>query len=251
MIASYPGAVFAENGLDRFSPLLPRLSALADLLLAENEKINLTALRTPEAVWLSHFADSLLFADLAQETGSKTAVDVGCGGGFPLLPLALALPDTAFSGLDATRKKLAFVERAAAALGLPNVATLPGRAEELSRREELRDAFDLAVARAVAPLSVLAEYCLPFVRIGGTFLAYKGPEAENELREAKPVLTALGARAEEVVLRRLADPADPGKENVRALVVVRKLHKTPPAYPRRNSEIRSAARRRPSPDGRR
>lgn len=238
MTPSYPASVLAANGLGRFAPLLPRLSALADLLLEENQKVNLTALRTPEAVWLLHFADSLLFADLAAGTGAKTAVDVGCGGGFPLLPLALALPDTAFYGLDATKKKLAFVARAAGALGLSNVTPLSGRAEELSRQKELRDALDLAVARAVAPLAALAEYCLPFVRVGGFFLAYKGPDAEEELREAKPALTALGGRAEEVAVRRLADPAAPEEENVRALIVVKKLHKTPPAYPRRNSEIR-------------
>ena len=225
---------FAECSLEEYSDTLTleRFARLFSMLVETNRHINLTAIVEPEKVALLHFADCLKAAHLIPR-GAKL-VDVGCGGGFPTLPLAIVRPDLAITALDSTAKKLTFVEKAAKELSL-NVKTLAARAEDLTSRSGggmYREKYDVAVSRAVAELDILSELCLPFVRIGGSFIAMKGSSASLELEKARPAISKLGGG--EVVIDAFSLP-DAG---ARALITVNKSFPTPAAYPRPFAKIK-------------
>lgn len=200
---------------------------LTALLLDANGRMNLTAILSPRDVILKHYADCLLSAHLLPQNASL--LDVGCGGGFPALPLAIARPDLHITALDATAKKLAFVDDAAKQLGL-SVKTVAGRAEELGRDPSCRAAFDAVTARAVAELRILAEWCLPFLSVGGTFLAMKGSSGEEELKNARNALKILGAEVLKVEKLPLGDAR-------RVNILIKKVRPTPRDYPRKNARI--------------
>ncbi len=228
----------AANNLDEYA-CDPRFPRLCELLLEANEKVNLTAVRDPAGVAVLHFADSLTALPFIPE-GART-VDVGCGGGFPSLPLAIARPDITVVALDSTEKKLRFVADAARELGLDNLTTLYARAEEAGRDPLYRETFDCAVARAVAPLDILAEFCLPLVRAGGRFVAMKSRSADAELTLARPVIEKLGGGVPEVRRLTLLSP-DAGREYdlSRVILVSGKRGTTPPEYPRHYSQIKKS-----------
>jgi 16S rRNA (guanine527-N7)-methyltransferase len=170
-----------------------RLHKLVDVFLEENSKINLTALRTPEQCWNGNILDSISFLDLYPWLVEKAKVrtqdlnnilDIGTGGGFPLLPLAVCMSGTKFTGLDSTVKKLAAVSRIASAMELPNVSVLAGRAEELGHQKAEREQYDIVTSRAVAPINVLLEYASPFVRPGGFVVLWKSMQIEQELKDS-------------------------------------------------------------------
>ncbi len=152
--------------------------------LRENAITNLSAIRTPEGVWEKHIGDSLAAQPFLQEylrkKPSAKILDIGTGGGFPLLPLAAVNPNCAFFGLDSVGKKLAAIERIAHAVAVSNITLLHGRAEEYGRDEKYRERFDVVTARAVAPFPVLVELVSPFVTVGGIFVAYRGPESAGD-----------------------------------------------------------------------
>jgi len=200
-------------------------------LLAWNERVNLTAIVEWEAVQVQHFLDSLTCALVlpAEATHSPYAiVDVGAGAGFPSLPLKILFPQARLTLVESIQKKAAFLRQVVQRLGLGDVEVLPARAEEAGRCPAHREAYDLAVSRAVAALPTLAEYCLPFVRLGGLFVAPKGREVEEEVKAAGRALEELGGRLREVRPVEL-----PGLEGPRHLVVVEKIRPTPERYPRR------------------
>jgi 16S rRNA (guanine527-N7)-methyltransferase len=174
-----------------------------------------------------HFVDSLSCAAALDLSSLHRMVDVGTGAGFPGLILKIAFPHLELLLLDAVDKRLRFLRRVTAALEITGVTTLHARAEEAGRDPVWRDRFDLAVARAVAPLNTLAEYCLPLVRTGGSFLAQKGPDVAAELAAAEPALLKLGGGTAQV--RQLTLP---GTDIGRSLVLVPKLSPTPREYPR-------------------
>lgn len=204
---------------------LSLLSRYCELLLAANESVNLTAITAPREVELKHICDCLTLAALPEVTGS--VADVGTGGGLPGVAIKIYKQDCSVCLIDATRKKLDFINEAAAALSLA-VETVHARAEELGRTSR-RESFDTAVARAVAALPALAEYCLPLVRVGGFFIAQKG--AEDETESAKGIIAALGGRLERV--DRITLP----NGDSRSLVVVKKISQTPTGYPRKTAKI--------------
>lgn len=228
--------VFSENGLDGLlsEEKVGRLTSFALRLAEENEKYNLTALTTPDDMILRHFADCAAPVPRLPEAGK--VLDVGCGAGFPSLVLAILCPSLFVTALDATEKKARFVCETAELLGLENLTTLTGRAETLAARgNELRESFDVVTARAVARLPVLSELCLPFVSVGGVFLAMKGPAAEREAAEAARAIPQLGGRLEGVLSRTLRDG---GTEPIRhAVVEIRKVKTTPPEFPRSYARI--------------
>lgn len=199
-------------------------------LVEFNAHTNLTAITDMEGVILRHFADSLTAAPYLGD-GAQKILDVGCGGGFPTLPLAIARPDCRFFALDSTAKKLAFVEQMAQRFSLP-ITTLPHRAEELAQTSAHRACYDLVVSRAVARLPILAELCLPFVKMGGKFIALKGAEGEIELREAERAIEKLGG-----VLRSSA-PFTLGNAGGRVILVIEKVGPTPAVYPRAFAKIK-------------
>lgn len=221
-------AVFAANGLlDLATPsVCEKLAALTDHMLAENERYNLTAITDRAGIILRHYADSLLCARyLAPGT---RLLDVGCGAGFPTLPLAICRPDLAITALDATEKRVRYVAGSAALLGLTHVTTVCARAEDYAKGAA-RETFDCVTARAVAPLRTLAELCIPCVRVGGLFLAMKAKNAEEELAAASAGIGTLGCRLvkkEEVTL------VGHGEALCRTALLFQKERPTPPAYPR-------------------
>jgi len=205
------------------SPLFPLYE---QILLRENAKYNLTAITDPEEIRRKHFADSLALLDDAPCPLPQGAslLDVGAGGGFPGVPLKLARPDIALTLLEATGKKARFLALLAQELGI-EATVLHARAEDAAHDPAYREQFDAVTARAVAALPTLCELCLPFVKVGGVFVAYKGPKAEEELRAAAGAIKILGAELERVH----GEATDYGG---RTRILLRKIARTPVNYPR-------------------
>ncbi|HZK48872.1 MAG TPA: 16S rRNA (guanine(527)-N(7))-methyltransferase RsmG [Thermoleophilia bacterium] len=216
-------AAYADWGLSE--PDVEKLGIFGDLLLAARS--NVTAIRDPHEIELSHFLDSLSLLDVAEIRGASQIVDVGSGGGLPAVVLALALPASRVTAIDSVAKKCAFIEEARTRLGLENLRVVCGRAEDVGRTEA-REAFDVATARAVASLAVLAELTVPLIRTGGVFVASKAALSDQERMEGEAALAILGC--DRYDLRRARSFAQ--AEN-RWLFLAYKDRSTPAQYPRR------------------
>ena len=192
----------------------------AEMLRERNEKINLTAITEPEEVKVKHFLDSCSAAELLP--GGASVLDIGSGAGFPGLPLKIVRPDLTVTLLDSVNKKVAFVSDVVAELKLSGVTAVHARIEDFPHKGE----YDAVVSRAVAELSTLAEYALPFVKIGGAFIAYKSEKAESEAEAAASAITLLGGRIREIREAFVAAGL------TRKLIVIDKIAPTPPKYPR-------------------
>lgn len=197
-------------------------------LLAWNEKFNLTAIRDPESIRIKHFLDSLTTISELNSPRPERLVDVGTGAGFPGIPLKIAMPDLKLTLVESVGKKADFCRYLVDRLNLQNVEVLNSRAEDIGQNEKFREKFDWAVARAVSSMSVLAEYLLPLVRVGGGILALKGENAHAEVQNAEKALRILGGSLRKITLVTL-----PGVADERFLVVIEKKATTPPQYPRR------------------
>ena len=202
-----------------------------ELLLLYNEKFNLTSVVGEREIFLKHFLDSA--AGEAFFPANSTVAEVGSGAGFPSLPLKILRDDLSFTLIESVGKKCEFLETVVKELGLRGVTVKKMRAEDAARGE-LRESFDVCCARAVARMNTLAEYCLPLVRPGGRFIAYKG-DAEEELNEARRAIALLGGEIEEMCPCELPDGC--GK---RTLVAVKKVKHTPEKYPRGRGKERSS-----------
>lgn len=214
---------------------LQGLEQYNQLLLEKNKVMNLTAITQPEEMAVRHMLDCLFLLGCGEFEGKKI-VDIGSGGGFPGLPLQIARPSAQFLLLDSRKKRVDFLAEVCQTMALP-AQTLAARAEEAARQKDLREQFDMAVSRAVAPLNILCELCLPFVRLGGLFLAMKSdnPAAEQEIAQAQNAVRRLGGRLAEQKRYAL-----PGAETAHQVVVVKKEKPVPSAYPRRYAKIESA-----------
>jgi len=201
-----------------------------DLLVEYNSHTNLTRITTPEDAAVKHFADSLAGARFIPD--GVSVCDIGSGGGFPSIPLAIAKNNTDFTLVDSTGKKVEFLNSVISALPLKNARALHVRAEEMGHDDAFREKFDIVTARAVASLPTLLEYCLPFVKIGGVFLAYKTSGEELDL--SQNALKTLGGTVEKVYSYNLGELGD-----VRNIFVVKKISPTPPKYPRGQGKPRS------------
>lgn len=217
----------AAMGIAMTEAQAARFAAYHDLLAAANARMNLT--RVPEDAREAADRNYLdCIAPLAHGfPDAATAIDVGSGAGFPGIPLSIMLPDTRFTLMDALQKRVAFLQSVIDALGL-NAVAVHLRAEDAARRPEYREAFDLAVARAVAPMNVLCEFTLPFVKVGGRLLAMKGPGLDEELRGAEGALAILGGGVERVI-----DLPIPGRDWSHRGAWIVKAAPTPDRYPRR------------------
>ena len=216
--------------------LTEKLNIYARLLVEWNQKMNLTAITDPKGIAVKHFADSLTAANLLP-VGEFSLIDVGTGAGFPGVPLALYRPDCKLTLLDSLNKRLTFLDTVCRETGL-TATLIHARAEEGGRNPKLREKYDVACARAVANLPVLSEYCLPFVKVGGRFIALKGPDADRERTEAARGIGVLGGKIADVTALTLpAEPVEGIEPMERRLVVVNKVKPTPPAYPRHGSKI--------------
>ena len=224
-----------KNSIDMTEETLGGFDTLCQSLLEFNSHTNLTAIKDEEGVAIKHFADSLssLIFDLIPENAK--VIDIGCGAGFPGLPLAHTRRDISVTFLDSTAKKLKFTEKTCRELSI-DANFLPVRAEEVSFDKKYREKFDIAVSRAVASLPVLLELSLPFVKVGGTFVAYKATGASEELELSKKAIPALGGKYIETHKVELPKGSS-GEELNHSLIVIKKVKSTPSQYPRRYAQM--------------
>ncbi len=201
------------------------------LLLSWNQKMNLTAITDTNEIATKHYLDSL--SGLSFIGKDASVIDVGTGAGFPGIPLKIARPDISLTLLDSLNKRLNFLNTVAEDLSLSDVTTVHARAEDGGNEPNLREAFDVAVSRAVSRLNVLLEYCLPYVKVGGVFLAYKGGNVDDELHEAKHAIEILGGALKEVKTYTI-----PETDITHSIVVIQKQKPTPDMYPRQQGKIK-------------
>lgn len=220
----------ASLGVELDGEALERFDRLAYLLIEQNKTMNLTAITDPDEVVIKHFADSIsLFKAVKPEENAKI-LDLGTGAGFPGIPLLITRPDLDLTMVDSTAKKLGYVARTVEDLGL-EAKTLHARAEEAGKKPEYREQYDVVCSRAVAALNVLSEYCLPFVKVGGVFVAMKSAKAEEEIADAKKALGILGGKIVDKITFTLSDGGE------RTLIVIKKISQTSPKYPRVSAQI--------------
>ncbi len=211
---------------------LAQLEKYYGLLVSWNEKMNLTAITEPNEVAIKHFADSLSVLSFVDIPVGASVIDVGTGAGFPGLVLKIARPDIRLTLLDSLNKRLNFLDAVLGELGI-EAELVHKRAEEGGQSIDFRECFDFAVSRAVARLNVLCEYCLPYVRLSGNFIAFKG-EAGDELAEASRAISVLGGKKKNIFKFEL-----PQGCGARTLIEIEKNQPTPDKYPRPNGKIKS------------
>ncbi|MBQ7703652.1 MAG: 16S rRNA (guanine(527)-N(7))-methyltransferase RsmG [Firmicutes bacterium] len=205
-----------------------KLERYRDGILEINRTMNLTRVEDPQEFWDKHVLDSLACVGMEEYAEAHRVLDLGTGAGFPGIPLSVFSPDKEFLLVDSVGKKLKAVEDEARKIGLTNVSFVHGRAEDLARETEYREAFDLCVSRAVAGLPVLLEYCLPFIKVGGHVLSYKGPGYQEEVDASANALKKLGGEIVSVQRAGLEE-----KDMDHYIIVVRKTTRTPKQYPRK------------------
>lgn len=199
-----------------------------ELLTEWNSFMNLTAITEYEDVLKKHFLDSVSLIQAVDVRKELTLIDVGTGAGFPGLALKIAYPELKVTLLDSLQKRIQFLDAVIEKLGLEGIETIHGRAEDFAKPQKLRESFDLCVSRAVANLSTLSEYCLPFVKVGGYFIPYKSEKIAQEKEEAKKALELLGGKFERQVEFML-----PSSDIYRNLFVIKKVKETPKKFPRK------------------
>lgn len=217
-------------GISVTDEMLSRFEKLAYLLVEQNKIMNLTAITDPDGIAVKHFADSISALSAADFPQGARVLDVGTGAGFPSIPLLIVRPDLDITMIDSTAKKLKYVASAVESLGL-SAEVLHTRAEEAGQNKEYREKFDIVCSRAVAALNVLCEYCLPFVKVGGIFLAMKGAKAQEEIADARNAIKTLGGKIIDEKSFTLFDGGE------RTIVVIKKISQVPPKYPRVSAQI--------------
>ena len=232
LFAKYDTTVF-ERGLNDLQICLSETQKEQFLLFYEhltekNKVMNLTAITAFEDVVIRHFLDSLTLVKILDPGENQNLIDLGTGAGFPGIPLKIIFPELKIVLADSLNKRVKFLKEETENLGLKKVTAVHARAEELGKDENYREAFDICVSRAVADLSVLSEYCLPLVRVGGFFVSYKSADSGEEIKRAERAIRILGGKIQEIKTFKL-----PETEIGRSLIKIRKIKKTPAAYPRK------------------
>lgn len=207
-----------------------------DMLKEWNEKMNLTAITEDEEIISKHFIDSIQAFQFDELKDATTLIDVGTGAGFPGLPIKIMKPELKVTLLDSTNKKLGFLKVVTEELKLNNVEFIHSRAEDGARKIGYRDSYDIAISRAVANLSLLTELCLPYVKIGGHFIALKGPAVDQEIEDAKYAVEVLGGK----IVKTMEVDIE-GTDLKHNLVVIRKVKATPKDFPRSSSTIKNSS----------
>lgn len=232
-LEEYLSSGFASAGISCDGSAPEKFRLYYENLEETNKVMNLTAISGEKDVAQLHFLDCAMLLSCADMRG-KRIIDVGTGAGFPGLPLKIACPEIKLTLLDSLDKRIGFLRDTCQKLGLEDTVCIHARAEEAP--PAYREAFDLALSRAVARLNVLCELCLPFVKVGGAFIAMKGPDCEEELNEAKKAISLLGGRTEKVFSYTV-----PGTDVTHTAIVIRKEKATPARYPRRWAQIKKQA----------
>jgi len=227
--------VLKERALEKFGITLDdrqlaMFARLTEMLLAWNEKINLTTIIEPEDIVIKHYLDSLAFIPWIRRysVGQNVRLcDLGTGAGFPGLPIKIAMPELKLTLIDSLAKRINFLNQVILTLDLPDVITCHARAEDIGRVADYREKFDIVVARAVAELPILLEYAVPLLKVGGVLLSAKGVDPENEIRRAQKALAVLSCKVEHLEKYSLAEGADN-----RSLIIIKKILPTASKYPR-------------------
>lgn len=207
-----------------------KLYKYSEMLIDWNKKVNLTAILSPEDISQKHFLDSVLPFSLFNIKNGAKIIDVGTGAGFPSCPLKIFRDDIKITLLDSLNKRIKFLETLSDELSL-EAECIHGRAEELGHKDGYRENFDIATARAVAALPILCEYCLPFVKVGGYFIALKGGNSEDEISDAKNAIKILGGKIDRII-----DYSLPNGDK-RALIAIKKISQTASKYPRNKGQM--------------
>lgn len=203
------------------------------ILLEWNKKINLTAITEEKEIIIKHFVDSISIVKAMNQEKSFSVIDVGSGAGFPGIPLKIISKEIcSFTLLDSLNKRIRFLNETVNLLRLENVNCIHGRAEDIGQNQSYREKFDYCVSRAVANLTVLSEYCLPFVKIGGYFIASKGPEIKQEMEASQEVISLLGGKIEKTIKVNI-----PNSDIMHNLIVISKVKNTPLKYPRKAGKV--------------
>lgn len=224
----YAKGLFTEYGLELSEEQYEKLDIYAEFLVEYNEKVNLTAITEPDEILKKHFIDSVLMLKFVDIPRDSSMIDVGTGAGFPSVPIAVFRPDIKLTLLDSLNKRTIFLEKLCEKLGV-KAEIIHGRAEEVSKNEKYREHFDVACARAVANMAVLSEFCLPFVKVGGNFIAMKGPNENIEASEK--AVKILGGKLAAQIDYELFDEQ-------RKIVVAEKISQTATKYPRNSGKIK-------------
>lgn len=221
-------SITTQFGINLNEKQLSQFEIYYDMLIEWNKVMNLTAITEKDDVIIKHFADSLLLSKYADFNREVKIIDVGTGAGFPGIPLKIAFSDINITLMDSLNKRLNFLNEVISKLDLQNVETVHARAEDGGRNEKYREQYDFAVSRAVANLAVLSEWCVPFVKPGGYFIAYKSNALPEEMREGKKAIRILGGQVENIFNTTL-----PETDNQRSFVFVKKVSNTDMKYPRK------------------
>jgi 16S rRNA (guanine527-N7)-methyltransferase len=221
-------AQFEANGLTLSREVYEKLDCYAEFLVEYNKNVNLTAITDGEEILAKHFIDSILLAKYVDFPENATLIDVGTGAGFPSVPLKIYRPDIKITLLDSLNKRITFLQLLCEKLEI-DAQFIHGRAEDISKTTEYRENFDFATARAVANMSLLSELCLPFVKVGGSFISMKGPS--EDVSQGFNAVKLLGGEVESQISYSLGDEA-------RKLIKVKKISHTPTKYPRNSSQIK-------------
>lgn len=227
-------SALTKNALGEFTSdeIFDKLYTLTEHMLTVNEYMNLTAITDIDGIVLKHYVDSLTVSKYIPESAS--VIDVGCGAGFPSLPLAIARPDLTITALDSTAKRITYINECAKILGLSNITAISARAEELAISHDYREKYDIACARAVARLNVLCELCMPYVKVGGSFVAMKA-NVTDELAGAGKAIEKLGGT---LISADKFELVSGDINDLRCIISVKKVAQTPKNYPRNNSQIK-------------
>ena len=222
--------LFLKNGVEITDSQKEKFEKYREILLFYNDKFNITTITQKEDIYVKHFLDSVLCKDLFVD--NSKVIEIGSGGGFPSIPLKIVRDDLNFTLVESTGKKCIFLKEVVKELNLKNVEVLNGRAEDFGKDKKYRERFDHVTARAVARLNTLCEYCMPFVKVNGSFIALKG-NAEEEIIKAQNAVNVLGGKYSFIKEYNL-----PLEEAKRTLIKIEKIKNTPNIYPRGNGKER-------------